>query len=33
VLLPPWVRRADRFYRNNLGAATIDITPVAAPPD
>ena len=33
VLLPRWVPRADRYYRNNEGAATIEIKSVGASPD
>jgi uncharacterized protein (DUF2235 family) len=32
VLLPSWVRRAETFYMNNAGSATINIDPVVPPP-
>src|SRR5262249_53148744 len=31
VLLPKWMPNADRFYKNNLGSATIAIEKVVAP--
>jgi hypothetical protein len=32
VLLPSWVWRAETFYMNNIGSATINIEPVVLPP-